>query len=85
VSPSDLDALAARASKAGFPSIADYAATLEDLLIEADREYLSHQSWRCEYPPHYYIAKRASDGHVGCPCGLDEFLKRIPVAREKAA
>jgi hypothetical protein len=43
---------------------------LEEGLREA-LEYAEHESWRCQWPPRYYLTSPPKDGH--CPCGLSEF------------
>lgn len=38
------------------------------------REYAEHQSWRCEYAPHYYLVNPPTDD---CACGLDGTLRAL--------
>jgi hypothetical protein len=45
------------------------------LLQEALDEYADHQSWRCQHPPHYYLAgDPPADGD--CACGLIAWQRR---------
>jgi hypothetical protein len=38
-------------------------------LVELIREYAEHQSWRCDHPPHFYLAASCPycDRRVGQP------------------
>jgi hypothetical protein len=40
------------------------------LLEEALLEYAEHQSWRCDYPPHWYLVEPSVVPENDCPCGL---------------
>jgi len=42
---------------------------LEGLLAE----FLAHQSWRCEHPPHFYLAEKPP--RDDCPCRLLSTLR----------
>jgi hypothetical protein len=42
-------------------------------LTRAVAQYAQHDSWRCEYPPHYYLTTPTN----GCPCGLDAALEAL--------
>lgn len=43
---------------------------LREALREALREYINHQSWRCEHPDRY-------PHNPDCPCGLVAFEQRV--------
>jgi hypothetical protein len=46
------------------------------LLAEAI-EYTDHQSWRCDHPPHWYLADSSAIPEGDCPCGLRSLNNRI--------
>ena len=39
--------------------------------------YADHQSWRCQYPPHFYISDPRGVPKHDCPCGLNAFLREL--------
>ena len=43
-------------------------------LVEIIREYAQHDSWRCEHPPHFYLASPEPLPDGTCPCGLVDAL-----------
>jgi len=53
-------------------------------LREALGEYADHQSWRCEHPPHYYLAGDPPE-NGDCACGLLGTLKACGVSVEEVS
>jgi hypothetical protein len=62
-------------------TIAELEATnaeLRTLLREGLDDYAQHDSWRCGYPPHYYLADNGAENLKGdCPCGLLSYTERV--------
>jgi hypothetical protein len=60
-------------------------ARVRELLAEA-LEYAEHLSWRCAYPPHFYLADKAASDALNargdCPCHLLGFEKAAREALE---
>lgn len=53
-------------------------AELRALLREGLDDYAQHDSWRCAYPPHYYLANDGAKHLEGdCPCGLLSYTERV--------
>jgi hypothetical protein len=46
-----------------------------DALEQALKDYGDHQSRRCEYPPHYYLA--GDPPTDDCPCGFDKTMREL--------
>lgn len=49
--------------------------------LDALLPYVEHDSWRCEHPPHYYLADTPADLLEGrdCYCGLIATLEELSV------
>jgi hypothetical protein len=54
---------------------------IKDLTAVAD--FAEHASWRCAWPPHYYLADGPPrDDENYCPCGLLDALEKAGIDPE---
>lgn len=53
-----------------------------DLLRES-LDYAEHNSWRCEYPPHFYYVGAVDVPEGECPCGLLAWQKKVADALDE--
>lgn len=62
----------------------DQLAARVRVLEEALREYAQHQSWRCDYAPHFYMTAeaRALVPEGDCACGLNRTLRDLALHRD---
>lgn len=56
-------------------------ATREELLLAIIDEYVQHDSWRCEHPPHYYLAGGPPE-NGDCACHLLSSLEAAGIDPE---
>lgn len=69
-----------------WPSTAaQHGVLLEEIraLTAVVNDYAQHDSWRCEHPPHYYLANDGAKQLGGdCACGLLSALERAGIDPE---